>query len=576
MTLVRLLLLCFSLFGYVLFLYKRCRINAAFTPAITVSVVLLTVYLAGLLGILAWSVYLLLAVGIALLIWMLLSKKPTGWKQLLTSPALIVLSVFGIYFFFRFHNRVLYSYDDFSHWGLVVQTMLRVNSLPTAANSFLMFQSYPPGSACWIYFVSRVLGAKEGVFLFAQAMLTLSYLVALFAPLGKRRWYDLVLPLVGVVLIYTNVLDPNCMGVDVLLPASGIAAVWMIYFYRDSLTKHAVWIVPLVCAPLLFKNSGFYFSLLACGLFLVYLFASKKEVSRKRWIATVAVLVIPLACLLLWRQHVAVAFADGLGTKHALSMENFLANWQNNRAYALEMLQKIGSWLINPGMNRTLIVLGGLVALAVVEAVLVRDKQTNARNLEILLMLVLATVLYEIGEALMYLFSMPFAEFSYQNGGDYLRYNSSMVDFLFGVSLLWCGKKLAYYADKAEKKPVVYGWVLRAGMLVLLLVCLIPGTQIQTLSPSYHTELETQVEQIHTVLDEKGFASGGKYYLKTDDDKLDLAGFMFSYLLFTDKLEATSDSVDSDEIPEIVSEYDAYLSWNANEFKVYTADSFAE
>ena len=576
MTILRLLLLCLSLFGYVLFLYKQCRIEASFTPAITASFILLTVYLAGILGILAWSVYLLVAIGLGLLVWMLVTKKPTEWKKLFLSPALIALTVFGIYLFFRFQNRVLYSYDDFSHWGVMVQTMLRTNSFPTAANSFISFQSYPPGSACFIYFVSRVLGAKEGFFLFAHAMLTLSYLVPLFTFFNKHRWYDLLLPLVGCVLIYTNVLDPNCMGVDVLLAATGLAGVVMIYRYRASLARRVYLLLPLLCVPLLIKNSGVFFSVVSCCAFLYFLADQKKGTQRARWIAAGVSILVPVTLLLLWRHHVAISFEDGLGTKHAMSLENFLAHWANNKGHALEMLQKILLWIVNPQMNKTIYLLGGLIALAGVEAALHRDKQANARNIEFLAVLLLVTFLYEVGVALMYLFSMPLAEFNYQNGADYYRYNSTIVDFLIGIALLWCGKKLKDLTETASQKSKPYRWVLRVGLLALLLVCLIPGTQIQTLAPAFRTELETQVEHIHAVLDEEKIGSGGSYYLKTYPDDQDLGAHMFSYLLFSGNLESTSEPVDSSEIPEIVSFYDAYLYWNKEDFKVYTAESFSE
>jgi hypothetical protein len=569
MLLLRLLILCFSIFGYVLFFHKQQRIKLAFAPAMSVSFIMLGVFLSGLLGVLEWGVCLLLLLGVALLIWMLLKKTPTGWKKLLTNPALIFLTLSGVLLFLRFQNRVLYSYDDFSHWGTIVKSMLINNSFPSSANSFLIFQSYPPGSACWIYFVSRILGAKEGFYLFANAMLTLAYLSTLFAFFGKRRWYHLILPLTGAILLYTNVLDPNSLGVDAMLAAAGLASVLTIYRYRDEVLARAWLILPMICATILIKNSGIFFSLLSMALFLFYLSEQKSERRGAKWAAALAVAIVPIAVLLLWRWHVSASFLSGFATKHAMSTQNFLSLWSANRGRSLEMLQLILLWIINPVSNHTILVLGGFAALAGLEALLRRNKEANQRNITLILVLVLCTLLYEIGIAGMYLFSMPYAEFFYQNGQDYIRYNSTFVGFLCGILIAYCGVKLS---DKSAASALAFNWVLRLGTLALMLICLLPNTKLGQIMPSYRTELETKIETLHHTIEEANVPLGGSYYVKASSSDVDFASHLFRYQLYSSDVTMTTIAVDSAEIGEVVSFYTAYINWDT--MRVYTYDTF--
>ena len=569
MLYVRLLALCLSIRGYVLFLKKRYRIDLAFASAITVLFIIAVVFLGGILGILQWAAYLLLILGLALLIWMLLDKTPTGWKSILTNPALIFLTVSGIYLFLRFQNRVLYDYDDFSHWGLIVKSMLTNNSFPASANSLLTFQSYPPGSACWIYFVARAVGNVEGVYLFAQAMLTLSCLASLFGYFGKRRWYDLVIPVAGAVLVYTNALDPNCLGVDVLLAAAGLASVLTIYRYRNRLTSHFLLILPMVFSTILIKNSGIFFSLLSMVLCIYYILEQKSAARRKKVTAALVMAVVPIVVLLLWRWHVSAAFENGLATKHAMSLTNFLSMWQVNKSYAADMLKVILLLMINPLKNGTIIVLGGFILLAGLEALIRRDPKANQRNVLLILVLVLCSFLYEIGVAGMYLFSMSPGEFFYQNGGDYIRYNSTLVSFLCGILIAFCGRK---FAGKDAPRSKRFDWILRLGTLAIMLACLLPYNTIGRLTPTYRTDLEIRIEQLKLALEETPLPSGGSYYVKTPEDEGDFPYYLFRYQLDSDDVTISSDAIDYSEIGEVVSIYTAYINWV--NLRVYTEANY--
>ena len=80
-------------------------------------------------------------------------------------------------------GHFLYSYDDFSHWGLAARVLLSEDRLPLPEDG-MMFPSYPPGTACFLYFCGKAAGDAGETLLLSQAVMLLSFLMALQAAPG--------------------------------------------------------------------------------------------------------------------------------------------------------------------------------------------------------------------------------------------------------------------------------------------------------------------------------------------------------------------------------------------------------
>ena len=113
-------------------------------------------------------------------------------------------------------------------------------------------------------------------------------------------------------------------------------------------------------------------------------------------------------------------------------------------------------------------------------------------------------------------------------------------------------------------------------MLAILLVCLVPSSQLKTLSPGYRTELETRIEQLQTAIQEQQVPSGGSYFVKASVEDVDFAGHLFRYQFFSKDVSTTTDPIDSAEIGEVASFYTAYINWGTDDFKIYTGAAEGE
>ncbi len=166
--LVMLLIFCF--WGISTYLVCIRRINIFLTPAIIITAISGCMYIAGILNIMPIVVYLILGGGIY-----------AAWKyrrhskeiisiirnNKLTSIMSIILLLYLIYFTY---GGVYQDGDTMTHWGIIVREIFRNGRLPNFTNTIISYQSYPPATACWIYFIQKIGGYSEGIAIFAQGV----------------------------------------------------------------------------------------------------------------------------------------------------------------------------------------------------------------------------------------------------------------------------------------------------------------------------------------------------------------------------------------------------------------------
>ena len=319
---LQLLIPAVSLGGIMLFFYDRFRIEAAFLPILSVSIVTLTVYLGGMLGFLWHTSMALYVIGIlaAVTETVRILRKKLSVRPLLTSPGPVLFCLFCIYFIIRMRGAVSLHVDNFSHWAVIIKEMCAINAFPVSGTA-VTFRNYTPGSAVFLYYVCNAVGYSEGHALMAQGILLSAALVTVFCRVRFRNVFSLI------ALFFVTVI---CVSIPELLAASlhiynflvdgliaylTVAAGIIAYAYRRDLRRCLIVLIPVTSLLSIIKSSARFFAALIVVM-VVVLFT--KQVFRRgahRWSAALwSVSGISLLCAAqwlfpsLWNRYVIHAF----------------------------------------------------------------------------------------------------------------------------------------------------------------------------------------------------------------------------------------------------------------------------
>ena len=264
-TILRVCLLIGSMTGYLLLFTHKFHVRIQFAPALYCAWTSHLLFLAGCLQILPQTVWIWLAGGIFLLA----AAFRRNWRP--DRHSLIFYGAFVcvlVWFFFLLQGAHMTSYDNFSHWATVVKDMLRENRLPDSQDALIRFQSYPLGSSLFIYGICTVTGAAEGIMLWAQVCMDISFLFCLFVFVQKTNWYLTVVPVLYGLWALTVNNSIYELRVDTLLPLCGTAVFAMIYAYRKEPVKASDCAAGMWMQLLQIKNSGIFLYIVCLLMFI--------------------------------------------------------------------------------------------------------------------------------------------------------------------------------------------------------------------------------------------------------------------------------------------------------------------
>lgn len=97
------------------------------------------------------------------------------------TPGIILYAVMLLFFLIHLKDQRFIHYDNFSHWGVIVKSLIMNKAVFNANESIITFNSYPPGSALFIFYFSNLVGVSESLALYSQIIVILSALLPLFS-----------------------------------------------------------------------------------------------------------------------------------------------------------------------------------------------------------------------------------------------------------------------------------------------------------------------------------------------------------------------------------------------------------
>lgn len=449
---IRTFLFALSIFGYLNFLHHCTRLKVEFLPAVTFSGQICILFLGGLFNLLALTTAALLLAGIlfALLSW----KVRRSYRDFLCPGYLFFVGA-CLYFLFLFKGQVFNSYDNFSHWALVVKQMILTDRFPNFQDNIILFQSYPLGSSVFVYYVSKIISTtSEGCQMLAQTMLILSMLLPLFAFAQKQKALNAILGIGASVFVLSYNIWPTELLVDTLLPVTG-AAGFLLLEEELSQEKKFTWLsISVAVSVILIKNSGiFFWALMAVRLFFSWL-SNRKTVQKTEQLSWISLILLPLFALLLWKKHVEYVFPTGMTALHSMSIKAYAANIQEKSGDVLSQILRafIGRFLSGHSFLLLLLIL----VFAAILSYLSKQKMRPWWKTALVITLVFLT--YQMGNLAMYFFSMPEGEAIVMAGYD--RYYRTIIIWCF----VYVISRIMKWLD--EQKPIP------TGVLILLLLFL--------------------------------------------------------------------------------------------------------
>lgn len=460
LTILRLVAFLLSTAGYAAFARVYLKISARASYLFVLSALAVAVYFAGLAGALAYAAYALFIGGIALFGWMAISRKLSLAYNASSLTALNLAFLAGIAAFTASLMATRFvHYDNFSHWAVVVKSMLVTDKIPSAASAIIDFKTYPLGSSAFLYYFCRVVGTSEGIMLTGQAALLFSSFYAAFGVIRDHRRFLLAAMLgfgFSLLAIFNISIRVNNLLVDFLLPALALGAAGAAAAERASAKRAFLAALPPLMLLTIVKNTGVFFAILVYAFLLGRAAqARRNDPVQKRavWWALLTIFV-SLLPLILWNVHTSLAFS-GEASKFSYDFQGFGALKLDKTA---EQVQSISALFVQTVFSlgelstRGVLLFNALALAAYLVARFAFHKRWKL--LWALLALDAALVLYYAGILGMYIVSMPVDEALRLAGFE--RYASSMV--LFFIGGLWmCAVsdvENSFYRQQGEQRDV--------------------------------------------------------------------------------------------------------------------------
>jgi|GEM_PF-1916688 len=441
LTILRYFFFFISILGWMMYLHKKLRIKAELLPLITATLTILVLFASGLLGLMLYAVLGIFMVGAMLCFYYLYKRELVTFvkEHIIKSVGFWFFVLLMVYFTIRFQQASLEHYDDFSHWATIVKEMWMFDWLPNFNSDAILFKTYPPGSALYVYYVVRVLGLSEPNLLIGQFYLMLTPVLAMTALLK-----DKVKLSVGVLFALTSMLivhpAPDTLLVDTLLALMGLAVITVIFYYRNDIKKATILSAPVMMTAILIKNSGVLFAVFGIA-YLLYLLGKQRKACGKTDIylknrRTVLIgIAVVLSALVLWKAHTNYVFPY-FENKHTMSLSYFFNTFVNKNATELiQITSAVFNTLKDVQRHSTMVILvynGTLLIATLVQRFVLKRKAKGIIKTWIIVDAVF--VLYFISVLGMYLFSMPIYEALMLAGFD--RYMNTILVFILGIIII--------------------------------------------------------------------------------------------------------------------------------------------
>ena len=487
------ILLAVSMIGYLNYLVNVKNIDLFLVPSLIITSITGLIYLAGILPLMPVMVAAIVIAGIVILI---KTRKSIRLSFLKGNEFAITLCILLLGYLAYYTYSGLYSDgDSMTHWGIIVREMFNDNRLPNRTNTAIGYPSYPPATACWIYFFQKIFGYSEGKALFAQGLWMISCSISCFSlNKHKNKLADL---LIGIFCFF-SLFWLDGLRVDIIMPWVSVALGVIIYNYRDNIEMQATLSIPFALVIPMIKNSGLIFVLFDWLLLLCFLpkteSGNKKTAknnprkktkkssqnfvsmlsnsSSDKFTVRTAGLYYwgsVLAGWILWKLHISSVYDNAAYGRHSLSLPYMKAilfkKSPDDFKYIINTFFK-NCFSFN---NRSYEWIITILLVAVIILIFIKEKDLKSIK-RFLITILICALLYKIGMLLMYFTNMPGKE-----GLDLAAYGRYQLSFtlliMYSALGLFCTHIFTdnrIIPDKQHIIPIMGAILMTATLIIAL------------------------------------------------------------------------------------------------------------
>lgn len=441
MQIIKIILILISSIGYYLYLKRKDYIKDEFIPIFIISSIGIIEFIAGILNIMKLATMLITLIGVIVFIKEIIIIKKSKIKF---NFSIIIYTIIILISLYRIKGIILTHYDNFSHWAMIVREMLLKDRLPNFQDNLIVFTSYPPGTACFIYYVCKILWNSERIMLFAQSLLVISSIYTIFAFCDKNKKISYIIAIITTIFLLIGNIYIDQLLVDTVLSVMGIAVLSIIIFYRDDSKKSLLISIPILSLLIVVKNSAIFFVIIDLLVWITYFIKNNgvKNIFKTKYITLI---LMPFFMLVLWKAHINLVFDHSNSTKHAMSISNYVYNLKQKDTNEIKEISKsIFNRMFSFEDIENLIILMLFFVQVLLIVILRKNKNLRLGMIKALILMILSYIIYQIGILLMYIFSMPGGEATGLSG--YIRYYRTLILFEYGISSI----SILYFFNNIE------------------------------------------------------------------------------------------------------------------------------
>lgn len=484
-------------------------------------------YLCGIFKILIAGVYIVIALGSFGLLYSgytFITKK-RGFTATVLTPGLIVFIAFFVLSWWMNKDRMLSSWDEFSHWGLVAKNMFCLDALGNHPAATTAFKTYPPATALLQYIWLRFNGVfTEDIIYRALNLLYFSLMMPLFKDLkfknaGQiilRALFVLVVPLTMTFDFYASLYVDTMLGI--------LFAYALVNYFSDQLDSVSLLNTGLALFVLtLTKAAGGGLAFIAVIIIAIDMLFFKRQtlkpfIRQGTWLKTAGRLLLVLSPLLLtliakysWDLYLRASGTPEIWNTKDITLPAILDLFGGNAPqYRKDIIYNFFSALTNSAFHNILINITFIawmvffICLGLVMSCFICRKDEQKRFMAATFGIIGGAAIYAFGLLLLYLFT--FSEYEAVVLAAFQRY---MISYLSGSFVFFTVTMLKQVHDSRT------GLAFSAGLMLLILV-------ITNRTPILDMTVKAPIRNRETVVARAAYqwALPPEHYLDQETDKV--------------------------------------------------------